>query len=76
MSRIAVTPADQQLARLDVLLAERLGEEVDPRVAKIARADLSLVKTLPDGGVPGALRPHGVWLDDESGEVYALRDGG
>lgn len=44
MGRISVTPADQELARLDITLAERLGEDVDPRVRRIAEADLTLTR--------------------------------
>lgn len=40
--RNRLTPADRALARLDVVLAERLGEEVDPRVRALAEAEFSL----------------------------------
>jgi len=43
--RTVITRADQNIARLDVKLAERLGEPVDPRVRAIAEMDPS---TLPD----------------------------
>lgn len=42
--KTAITRADQDIARLDVKLAERLGEPVDPRVKAIAELDRS---TLP-----------------------------
>lgn len=42
--KTVITRADQDIARLDVELAERLGEPVDPRVKAIAEMDRS---TLP-----------------------------
>ncbi|WP_299449056.1 hypothetical protein [uncultured Serinicoccus sp.] len=45
MNEIVITRADQDVARLDVKLAQRLGEPVDPRVQKIADMDRA---TLPD----------------------------
>lgn len=67
--RIAVTHADQELARLDVKLAERLGEEVDPKIKQIADADLSVADEdeLPSDVVPGS-----VFIDDETGGPFAV----
>ena len=45
MSKIVIRRADQDVARLDVKLAQRLGEPVEPRVQKIADMDRA---TLPD----------------------------
>lgn len=74
--RIAVTPADQVLARLDVDLAARLGEDVDPRVEMIARADLSRFNGhLGQGDSTPTLPPAVVWLDDQTGEVVAVSEG-
>lgn len=54
--KIAVTRADQDVARLDVALAERLGERVDPAIKMIADMDRS---TLDVGQrrVPSASAP-------------------
>lgn len=70
--KIAVTPADQELARLDVLLAERLGEDVDPRVKLIADADLSVAAPVGDDSLPDAPGPRAVYLNDKTGEIVAV----
>lgn len=73
--RIAVTPADQELARLDVALAERLGEEVDPRVKIIADADLSPVhaeSTTVDRLPDDAPSTDALFIDDSTGEPVAV----
>lgn len=68
--RIGVSPADQVLARLDIDLAKRLGESVDPRVEMIARADLSSYDRHVARATPtGATHRPVVWLDTETGEV-------
>lgn len=68
--KIGVSPADQVLARLDVALAERLGESVDPGVKMIADADLSAFDGYPGRSVAsGGTRRPVVWLDMETGKV-------
>ncbi len=68
--RIGVSPADQVLARLDVELAERLGESVDPGIKMIADVDLSGFTGYPGWSVAsGGRRRTVVWLDMETGEV-------
>ncbi|MBA2695484.1 MAG: hypothetical protein H0U62_06475 [Actinobacteria bacterium] len=58
------------LARLDIDLAKRLGESVDPRVEMIARADLSSYDRHVARATPtGATHRPVVWLDTETGEV-------
>lgn len=68
--RIAVTPADREVARLDVALAERLGEDVDPTVRLIAEMDLPASGR--SSARPDLLGPRAVWLDDRTGEVVAV----
>ncbi|MGB3827363.1 MAG: hypothetical protein WA962_01180 [Ornithinimicrobium sp.] len=71
--KIGITPADQQLAQIDVALAKRLGEAVDPRVELIARADSSRVNrhfaTSTDSGSSSPVR---VWLDEQTGDVVGV----
>lgn len=69
--KIAVTPADQAVARLDVLLAQQLGEDVDPRVKFIAEADFA-VPEHDDERLPDAPSSNVVYLDDTTGEVVAV----
>lgn len=66
-----ITRADQDLARLDVKLAERLGEPVDPRVKAIAdmdRASLPVERSLPTSA---STPPASSW---ESALHASLRD--
>lgn len=67
--RIAVTTADQAVARLNVSLAEELGEKVDPRVKVIAEADLT--RRHSDTDLPPPASAGTVWIDDQTGEVVA-----
>ena len=67
--KIAVTPADQAVARLDIKLAEQLGEEVDPKVRLIAEADLSIAS---EEHLPEEVVSNSVFLDDETGEPVAV----
>lgn len=69
--RIAVTRADQEVARLDVLLADRLGEDVDPRVRLIADADLDIGRRTQDQWPTDPDRQV-IWLDGQTGEVVAV----
>lgn len=67
---LAVTPADQLLARLGVELAEHIGEDVDPRMLRLAQADLTPPHQSPDQ-IPDTHGPTTVWLDDETGKPVA-----
>lgn len=68
--KIGVSPADQVLAQLDVELAERLGESVDPGIKMIADADLSAFTGYPGWSIAsGGRRQPVVWLDMEPGKV-------
>lgn len=68
--RIGVSPADQVLAQLDIALAKRLGESVDPRIELIAHADLSSYGSqVARASAASSSRRPVVWLDTETGKV-------
>lgn len=67
---VAVTPADQLLARLGVDLAEYIGDDVDPRMRRLAQADFTPPARSVDQ-IPGTHGPTTVWLDNETGDPVA-----